>query len=401
MYVVLTTMPKRGSGNVGDLLIERSLRELVTLETGEREFVTFFREEPLDVHLDVIAQAKAVLMPGFAIRDLPMVPGCYRLVDDWSHIRAPLVPVGANYNVYPGDAFTREQVTYSPDTRAFLEHVSRQCRTVSCRELHTVRVLARHGIENTLMTGDPAWFDPANFGRAMRRPSAVRKLVFTPPLSPFYADQAEEIMRILAEVFPDAQRYCAFHMADADALPQLRREGAIDDADGTLAERSAAMSPAVLAKNRRVRACCRELGFEMREVSFDRTRISFYRDCDLHVGYECHAHLYFLRERIPSLLIHEDARGVGFTDTMGGMGVDGFRRQAQAAAVRQKQVTSGYCTSEAEYEIAPCDPQAPERVRVLLCDGLADGFRRCSEVGTFIDHIYQTAMRPFLRSLPA
>ena len=86
MYIVLTTMPKQGSGNVGDLLIEQSLKELVTRETGEREFVTFFREEPLAPHLDLIARAEAVLMPGFAIRDLPMTPGCYQLVDDWSRI---------------------------------------------------------------------------------------------------------------------------------------------------------------------------------------------------------------------------------------------------------------------------------------------------------------------------
>jgi len=400
MYIVLTTMPKQGSGNVGDLLIELSLRELVTRETGEREFVTFFREEPLDAHLDLIAQAKAVLMPGFAIRDLPMTPGCYQLVDDWSRIRTPLVPVGANYNVYPGDAVTREQVTYSPGTRAFLEYVSRQYPTVSCRERHTLRVLARQGITNTAMTGDPAWFDPACFGQPMRRPREVCKVVFTPPLSPFYADQAEAMMRVIAEVFPAAQRYCAFHMADADALPQLRREGAIDDGDGELAERSAAMSQAVLAKNRRVRTWCRELGFEVREASFDLGRIAFYGDCDLHVGYECHAHLYFLRKRIPSLLIHEDARGVGFTDTMGGMGVNGFRRQTQSVSMARKAVTSGYCTSPEEYQTAPCDPGAPERVRRLLNEELASGFRRCSEIGQFIDEIYRTAMGPFLRALP-
>ena len=57
MYVVLTTMPKQGSGNVGDLLIERSLKELVTRETGGREFVTFsVNDEPYALPIERVRE---------------------------------------------------------------------------------------------------------------------------------------------------------------------------------------------------------------------------------------------------------------------------------------------------------------------------------------------------------
>ncbi len=68
--------------------------------------------------------------------------------------------------------------------------------------------------------------------------------------------------------------------------------------------------------------------------------------------------------------------------------------------MRRKVVTSGYCTSAEEYQTAPCDPEAPERVRRLLSEELASGFQRCSEIGQFIDETYRTAMGPFLRALP-
>jgi len=112
-------------------------------------------------------------MPAFAIRDLPMYPETYRLTEDLSDIAPPLVPFGSNYNVYPGDETTRERLAYSEETRRFLEHVADQVDEFSCREYHTCQVLENHGIDNTVMTGDPAWFDPDRIGDRMARPGRV------------------------------------------------------------------------------------------------------------------------------------------------------------------------------------------------------------------------------------
>ena len=212
MYVLLTTFPQAGSGNVGDKLIEQSVKALVTREKGESEFFTIFREAPLEPHLARINAARAVLMPAFPVRDTPMYPGTYRLLEDLSQIRVPLVPIGANWNVYPGDAVSRRCVRYSPQTTAFLRRVAGQVAQFSCREYFTCRVLARHGVENTLMTGDPAWYDLASLGKPMRRPRRVEKLVFSPPLSPYYARQAERVIEVLAELFPRAEKYCSMHL---------------------------------------------------------------------------------------------------------------------------------------------------------------------------------------------
>ena len=56
---------------------------------------------------------------------------------------------------------------------------------------------------------------------------------------------------------------------------------------------------------------------EIRDVSYDLDKIAFYDDCDFHLGYRVHAHLYFLSKRLPSILINEDGRGEGMVTSLG------------------------------------------------------------------------------------
>jgi hypothetical protein len=388
MYTMLTTCPPYGSQNVGDKLIEQRTRALIAAHKGEHEFLVLFREEPLDVHLDTINASRALLLPAFPVRDTPMYPGVYRMVDDLSRIRVPLIPIGANWNTYPGDAHSRAVVRYSEKTVAFLRYVAGQTAQVSCREYYACTMLAKYGIANTIMTGDPAWFDLASLGRPMARPQAIKKLAFSPPLSPYYVEQAESLMRLLAERFPAAKRFCTMHLADADRAP------------GGKGENSAALSPEVTAKNRRVRALAVELGYEVLELAGRPDLLSLYDGMDLHVGYECHAHLYFLSKRQPSVLIAEDARGVGFLYTMGGGGFDGFARAQYETALMRKSHTSGYCTSLAELAFAPPRADLSAVVGQFLAEEVESGFRRYVGMADYLDETYELAMAPFIRSLP-
>jgi hypothetical protein len=390
MYTILTTCPPYGSRNVGDALIERRTKELVRREKGPVEFRTIFREESLEPHLDRINAGRAVLMPAFPVRDTPMHPGTYRLVEDLSRIRVPMIPVGANWNVYPGDARSREETRYSEQTVEFLRYVADGVEHLSCREYRTCSVLARHGIDNVRMTGDPAWFMLSAMGRSMRRPERISRLVFSPPLSPFYAGQAERVMRMLRELFPSAELYCAFHLLDTSST---------DDGSGK-SENSAAMTSDVAAKNRAIRDSAEELGYEVKQMAGSVENLDVYGECDLHVGYECHAHLNFFSRRIPSVLIAEDARGVGFTDTLGVGGFTGFARAQTVPESRKKEITSGYCTSLQELELAPPSNRVRGEVKEFLIQELESRFRRYVGLGARLDDVYENRMRPFIRSLP-
>ena len=391
MYTILTTTagPPHGCMNVGDKLIEKRTKELVSAEKGVSDFLTFFRGEPLDPHLDAINATRAVLMPGFPVRDTPMYPGTYRLTDDLEQIRVPLIPIGANWNVYPGDQASRRRVRYSGPTVEFLKRVAAGVEDVSCREYYACDVLEKHGICNTRMTGDPAWFDLSSIGKPMHRPNEVRRLVFSPPLSPYYLSQAQDVMRTLTDLFPDAKLYCAFHLLDAGSATRSSKHVS-----------SAAMSADVAAKNRDIRTLAGELGFDVIQLAGDAENLDFYAGCDLHVGYECHAHLNFFSRRIPSVLIAEDARGVGFNYTLGVGGLTGFvRAQAERASVR-KTITSGYCTTQEELASAPPKNNLSEELETFLTHELESGFRRYAGLASCLDETYEQRMRPFIRSLP-
>jgi len=391
MYILLTTFPEKGSGNVGDLFIEESLKKIISHEKKEVSFKTIFREEDLTEHLEIINKSRAILMPAFAIRDLPMYPNAYRLMDDLDKIEVPLIPVGSNWNLYPGDYYDCLNVNYSYETLNFLKYISKNIKKFSCREYTLLKILERHNINNAVMTGDPAWYDIDSFGKEMKRPTKINKLVFSPPLSPFYEEQAKDIIKMLAELFPGAKKYCVFHLADLTTKkkgPEFK------------AENSAALSEEVTEKNEKIRECAVNNGFENRDVCYDLDKIDFYENCDLHVGYECHAHIAFFRKRIPSILIIEDARGMGFSYTFGVGGFKGFVRSQAPGTLSKLSTTSGYCTEFKQYSVAPIDLSVVDRVKTFIEEELNSGFRRYLGIASIIDDTYHSIMKPFINSLP-
>ncbi len=391
-YTILTTFPaQRSSANVGDQLIEVAVKRLVEREKGAVRFLTIFREDPLDDLIDRINATAAVLMPGFPIRDVPIYPGCYRLVEDLDRIEVPLIPIGANWNIYPGDAISRRGLRYSAATLDFLRRVAAGVDAISCRENTVCDVLRRHGIINTVMTGDPAWYDPDFLGRPFHRPESVRTVVFSPPLSPYYREQGLAVLRLLRRSFPAARGICAMHLTDLKASPFSDKSGTND----------ASMRLDVAEKNAAIREEARRLGFEVLELAGDVGRLRFYEECDLHVGYECHAHLSFFRYRRPSVLIAEDARGIGFNYTLGAGGITGFvRRRADLPFAENRGGTSGYCVSDEDYALAPAREDLAEELEQYLREETESRFRRYLGVGAYIDETYATRMAPYLRELP-
>lgn len=394
MITLVTTFTPGGAANIGDLLIEESLAELLGHIGIDEPVTSVFREAPLDDRLDEINASRLILLPGFAIRDTPMWPVTYRLTRDLDAIEPPLVPVGANYNVYPGDEVSLRSTRYSEETLRFLRHVAGAAGSISCREWHTCEILERHAIGPTIMTGDPAWYHLPSIGTALSTPSSIESLVFTPPLSAFYRDQAIELLTMLAETFPGARRFCALHLKDRST------PGAKESDTGT----SAAVTAPVAEKNAAVVAAARERGFDILVSDGTTELLERYRSCDLHVGYECHAHLAFLRERRPSVMIHEDARGVGYSYTLGGAGFDGFLRNRgeealEAGVAERKRITSGYATTEREISIAPPRPGLAGIVGRYLAEELASDWRRVRGIADVIDATFERAMVPFLESV--
>jgi hypothetical protein len=146
-------------------------------------------------------------------------------------------------------------------------------------------------------SGCTAWYHVPSLGTPAKVPQTVRRVVFTPPAaSRMHFRESVALMRALRRRYPKAERYCVFHRGLRPGIGTGRRE--------TLAVN--AMAGVAVA-----------LGFKIVDAAFDLGKIDFYGECDLHVGYRVHAHLCFVSQRIPSVLLCEDGRGAGQVVTLG------------------------------------------------------------------------------------
>lgn len=366
MYVLLTTWPQGGSGNVGDKLITESAKDFIERETGDGEFRQFFREEDLNPHLEVINQSNGVLMPGFALRE-PLCPDTYHLVDDLSKIEVPIIPLGSGWKSYPGDFNDNQQKLYSEETVRTIKEIANQISHFGCREYYTKRILKRHGIRNASMVGDCAWYDIDSFGTEMHRPSQIDDLVFTTPHSGHYEDQAIKMVNMLAEIFPGATLYCSFH---SEPTPHEER----------------------------IRTAAESRGFDIITAANDLSKIEFYANADLHVGYRVHGHIAFLRKRRPSVLLSEDGRGIGFSETFGHKTFPAFTRRLTQSVY--KDMPSGRSLERVVERKKAASSILVEEVEQYLREEMRSGFRRLQHIPAVIDSTYPRMKETLAPILP-
>lgn len=384
MFTILSTYPSHASGNVGDKLLEEQTKNLIRKETDVKDFQVYFRHRDFTSTVERLNEASAIILPAFAIRE-PVYPDTYRLTDELEDITSPLIPLAANWSHYPGDAESNSSLTYSEMTRSFLNRLNAQdeLSKFTARDVFTKRILERHGIETTLV-GDLAWYHEEYLGEPMRTTRGINHVVMTTPHNAHYLDQAIGLMDMLVEEFPDSTLTCSFHSS-------------------------------LSSSDRVLRAEAEDRGFEIVLASHDTDNIEFYDDCDLHVGYRLHGHLSFLRRRLPSVLIAEDGRGIGFNETLGIAGFAATNRRLNhryASLVENfgetmtgrglREISTNWLNKANPYKslIAPVDMTVPDRICDFLRREIADDFNSYEVVPDLIDETYESAMKPFLQSLP-
>ena len=364
MYTILSTML---GGNVGDQLIVESAKKMIESIKNDNEFLEFARNEDLTNHLSKINKTKAIIMPHFGIRDPDMHPNTYRLVNDLSRIKVPLIPIGIGWKGFPGDMETLTTLRYSENTQKFLKYVSNQVKSMICREHYTCKILENHNITNVKMGGDCAWYDLKKIGLKMRAPQEIKKIVFTTPYLVMYQEQAKSIIKLIAEKFPKAEKICSLHAG----FYKIKT-------DKNLIE---------FAKNH---------NYKIIDVSGDIKKIDFYDNCDFHIGYRCHGHIAFLRNRIPSILINEDGRGVGFSHTFGIGGFNGFRRKTDniSKIIRKfskQKLLSMQITTQSDLA---------KIISNFLDEQQELGFKDYQKAFKVIDDTFEMVMKPFIQKIP-
>lgn len=292
MIITLTAAIK----NVGDYLIGDRARKLVKAFV-DPEAINMDRLTLTEADLPQLNKARAILLCGGpALRDdaVPKVyPGVLEKVD------VPMLTMGVGWSGQPMGH--PEQFKFNDRSEAFIRKIHDRVPYTTVRDDITQSIMERYGF-NTKMSGCPAWYDLRNVEKDFEFRSDIKSLVFSTPAVP--SIESLKVMRAVAKRFPNATKYCCFH------------RGILPDKLTTLKAGFGYSTTAALAV---------ALGYKVVDAAYDLSKIDFYDDLDMHIGYRVHAHIYFLSRRAPSFLINEDGRGQGQAKSLGLYSLDRFQ----------------------------------------------------------------------------
>jgi hypothetical protein len=264
--------------NSGDWLIQSTLKDNIAALTDEELHPVFIRDN-IAKHLGENEYRKIIVSALSVMQDV--YPSFMPLNGNLDGIRCPIAPIGCTWQHRTGYPEQALSFRLNENTLAFFKRLNEMSGPIPCRDHQAQMVLGLNGVAASFV-GDMGLYDRASIGKAMRRPTSIRSLVFTPPHGPFYLSQAVSVLDLLQALFPEAERYFSL---------QSRPTKAVDDVLEPLAA---------------------ERGFKTIRPYEDPPSLNGYERHDLHVGYRLHGHIGFLRKRVPSVLLVEDARGEGF-----------------------------------------------------------------------------------------
>ncbi len=280
--------------NIGDFLITDRARKLFE-EFVDKEIVILDRTKKLDEHLDTINKSRFIVLCGGPAYTSDIYKGIYPLVDDLSKIKVPIIPFGLGWCGRPSG--NPEAFKFNVESRKFLEDVHKTIEYSSCRCLITEGVLNNNGLNNVTMTGCPVWYDLPSIGKDFKEKRDIKHIVFTTAADPKLIRQTIKLIKTITRQFPAAKITMTYH------------RGILPDKHTTIRATIGYLAMYLGSKLTNSKVA-------IKDVSYDLKKLDFYDDCDFHIGYRVHAHLYFLSKRLPSILINEDGRGKGMVETM-------------------------------------------------------------------------------------
>lgn len=282
-HLMLTTFPKHRSRNVGDALIASSFLALVQHLGLAHSVETKFRADPLDDKTLKRYGSRPIFLPGMSVSN-DLYPKLYALHSDFDRIPRSLIPFGCSWQHPVGFPEHFEQAVVTGDTKRLLLKIVEATGRIAVRDSGAEGILARNGIP-AVTVGDCAWYHLPSIGKPMRTTGDIKRIAITTPHHAPLEQQSLGLLKLAREMFPAADISVVSH-----SNPTLHET--------------------------RILSAASSIGASVVDAAGDLSIFDRYEEFDLHVGHRLHGHIGFIRRRIPSVLIAEDARSRGFSKSI-------------------------------------------------------------------------------------
>jgi hypothetical protein len=355
-HLLLTTFPTEVSANVGDALITDSFIAILRHAGLPTNFQTFFREIPLDPALREKFGKLPIFLPGMSM-SVDFFPKLYSLCN---HADLPkgLIPFGCTWQHPFGLDENAERVIYPEEPRRILEAIVNSTGPIAVRDHLAARILRRNNIPS-IVVGDCAWFHLPSIGKPMRRVGEPQKIVITTPHNQALTHQSISLIDSVRRRFPHAKIVVSLH--------SRRRK-----LDYIIA------------------AHAKEHEIEVIDAAGELNIFDRYASYDLHVGHRLHGHIGFLRQRIPSVLVMEDARSRGFSRSIPIGCFSAFR------SVVGNNIAAQLPRAVVAEQMHP-DPEVISRISEFLDEEISTSFLRYVGVAPYIDGVFCEVTLPELK----
>jgi hypothetical protein len=309
-YVTLTG----GKNNAGDFLIKYRAFNLFKELRPDRDIIDFNEWEEIDdKRLNIVNNAKALILLGGPGILPSMYPTIYKLRDNLDDIKVPIIMMGLGWKDPQGDWKNTYNIDFDKTTILLLDRIKRDGFLSSVRDYHTLNTLQINGYKNTLMTGCPAYYD-RNYIDNDIDIDKIEKIAFSLGVSFVDSISMEKQMKViilkLKEQYLNKSLEVVFHHSlDIEEIKKVYGSQHLHH----------------VKRHLEFTKWLGENNIKYIDISGNADNlINYYSNIDLHIGYRVHAHIFMNSISKFSILLNEDGRGKGVKGVIGGIVIDAY-----------------------------------------------------------------------------
>lgn len=289
--------------NAGDFLIKNRTITLIKRYYPTCEIHEFYRNQKLDDRLDEINVNDILIFAGGPGYFNEFYPNLAPFIENLTDIKIPMMILGMGWFGTDTHVDTIYSYPLVGKMAEFLQRVSNDSKILGCRDYYSVNVLRNNGFDGGLMTGCPAWYNLDKIDQITytgAKLSNIKKICVSDCGNLNWYPQLIELLVFLKKFFEGTDITLVCH-----------RDNAVDYLG--------------------IRSDLERLGIHIKNIANSDKGFEVYDECDLHIGFRVHAHIYNLSERKLSILIEEDGRGAGVNDALGLPNIRAYKLAAEGS----------------------------------------------------------------------